>query len=442
MDKYLSHIVASLSAHKELKFVVTEKRWQTDFLRFYQSQTNYNISKENVAMDMAIYKGKKSYSFQIDNPDLQKIDLGLVDALDIIDKLPEDPDFVDIEDDLTVVPYRSKPNNILELPLAKKTEILSEIADAVKDKKFSIYGTFICNVEKMELVNSNGLQKAWEQSPIYLEVKAVHDESQITVLHTFGGEDFGRFDKDAFISELLTKIAYASNPVVDMEPGQYEVILAPRCIAEYIQYLAYGMSARSYDQKSSFFQDKLNQQVFPSFITITDDPTDSDLITSDYNGEGHAYHPLTLIDKGVFKAFTCDNYYHHKTGLPKNGNTCSCLKLAPGDKSLADMLSGIKRGLYISSLHYMNFINAKETSLTGLTRDGTFLIEDGKITSVVNNLRFTERIDRIINNIQALENKCDTIPFSENYSFFGIDAAKAPHVLVKDFNITSSTNTI
>lgn len=442
MDQYLSHITTSLSAHKDIKYEVREKKWQTDFLRFFQSQINYNISKDALSLEMTLYKGKRSYSFDIDDPDLAKIDLALLEALAIIDKLPEDPDFVDLENDQTEVPYRNKPNNIELLPLEKKTAFLQELATALSVHDFQIYGTFICNREQYKLINSNGLCKSWEQSPIYLEVKAVHNQSQITVLETFGGEDFGRLDKDVFLSRLLTKIGYASNPVIDVEPGKYDVILAPRCIAEFIQYLSYGMSARAFDQKSSFFEGKLEQQVFPSYITISDDPTDSDLITSDYNNEGHHYSPLTLVDKGVFKAFTCNNYYHHKTGLPKNGNTASCLKLAPGDQILGHLLSKVKRGLYISSLHYMNFINPKETSLTGLTRDGTFLVEDGKITKVVNNLRFTERIDRILSNVLALENRCDTIPFSDNYERFSIEAAKAPHVLVKDFNITSSTHTI
>jgi predicted Zn-dependent protease len=90
----------------------------------------------------------------------------------------------------------------------------------------------------------------------------------------------------------------------------------------------------------------------------------------------------------------------------------------------------------------MNFINEKETSVTGLTRDGTFLIENGKITKVVNNLRFTEFISRIFQHITMLEDKSYTIPFSDNYEMFDISSAKAPHVLVKGFNITSSTKTI
>jgi predicted Zn-dependent protease len=138
----------------------------------------------------------------------------------------------------------------------------------------------------------------------------------------------------------------------------------------------------------------------------------------------------------------CNNYFSYKTGLPKNGNTGACLVLKSGTETLEDMIASIDNGLYISSLHYMNFINEKETSVTGLTRDGTFLIENGKITKVVSNLRFTEIIARIFEHIAALENKSQTIPFSDNYEVFEISSVKAPHVLVKGFNITSSTKTI
>jgi predicted Zn-dependent protease len=202
------------------------------------------------------------------------------------------------------------------------------------------------------------------------------------------------------------------------------------------------MSARALDQHSSWFEGKLNEQVFPAHISIVDDPADPRMIRADYGSDGHIYRRLPLVEKGVFRAFLCNNYYAHKTGLPKNGNTASCLKIEPGDKTLEEMIGGIKRGLYISSLHYMNFINPRETSLTGLTRDGTFLIENGRITKVVNNLRFTERIERILNNVVGLEDHCATIPFSGNYESFDIETVKAPHAHVRDFNVTSSTKTI
>jgi len=94
--------------------------------------------------------------------------------------------------------------------------------------------------------------------------------------------------------------------------------------------------------------------------------------------------------------------------------------------------------MVLTQLHILQ----KETSLTGLTRDGTFLIEDGKITKVVNNLRFTEKISDIIEGISEIENQAYTIPYSSNYGEFGIYSARMPHVKVKGFKISSSTRTV
>ncbi len=442
MNEQLKYLNSALQKHPELKYELTLRVWQTDFLRFYQSQTNYNISKHSISLQATLYKGKKSCSFNIDHPDTPKIDEALKTALDMIDAMPADPDFVDVEDDLTLAKPRQIVNNIEAISLDEKTRILGDLAQRAANYDFELYGTFICNHQSVHLLNSNGLDKVSTQSPIYLEVKAVHNDSQVTVLETFGGDDFKYFDEAAFGKSLLTKVALAQNPVVDVDPGEYEVILAPRCVAEFAQYLSYGMNARSVDSHNSFFEGKLNEQLFPANFNITDDPTDPQMIRMDYSDQGHIYRPLKLIENGHFRAFMCGQYYHHKLGLPKNGNTGKCLKIDPGTAKLEDMIKSVKKGLYISSLHYMNFINARATSLTGLTRDGTFLIEDGKITKVVNNLRFTERISRIFENIIDFEDTAYTIPFSGNYGEFSVSSAKAPHARVQGFNITSSTRTI
>ena len=438
----LEYLKSLLDIHPELQYEIIEQYWTTDFLRFYHSQTNYNISKETTTLSATIYKGKKSFNFMLDNATSEKIDNAVHNALTIIDKLPEDPYFVDLENDKTLAKPREVKNNIEAIPLKLKTEILSRIAEAVAPHNFDIFGSFVCNYQKYRLINSNGLDKTSENSPYYLEVKAVHNKSQVTVIETFGGEDFQYFQEQNFIEHLLQKIGYCFNDIVDIEPGTYDVILAPRCLGEFAQYLAYGMHARSLDQHSSFFEGKLNQKVFPEWVSICDDPDDPEIIHKDYGSNGHIYRYLSLVDNGIFRNFMCDNYYSHKTGLPKNGNTGSCLKIEAGDKTLDEMIGSVKHGLFISSLHYMNFINPKETSITGLTRDGTFLIENGKITKVVNNLRFTEKVARIFEHIQALENRSHPVPFSGNYEIFDIETVKSPHALVRDFNISSSTKTI
>ena len=439
---FREELVMICEEHPELKLEFKYYLWETDFLRFFQSQTNYNISKSSVSLSTTVHKGKKSYSFRLVNPTKMVLVEKIDEAKTIIDKLPDDPDFIDIEDDLTISSEKEKTNNIERISLDKKIDFLDKVAKAVEPNDFKIYGTFICNYRTLYIVNSNGVNKREISSPIFLEVKAVSNKNEVTVLEAYGGENYGSFDEERFIQNLKAKVEAGCGEIVDVEPGEYEVVLAPRCIGEYFMYLESSLSAASLDHKQSFFEGKIDKKIFPENITLIDDPHHPDLINFDYNSDGHLYQKTPIIENGIFKNFMVGNYYGRKLKMKKNGAKGEAIVMETGDKSREELVSSIKKGLYISSLHYMNFINRKETSLTGLTRDGTFLIENGKIIKVVNNLRFTEKISDIINGITDIENQSYTIPYSDNYGEFGIYSAKMPHVKVKGFKISSSTKTI
>ncbi len=431
------------SAQNDVKFVFHYKEWETDFLRFFRSEINYNITKQAKTLNASVYKGKKHYSFNITNPSEKQLQNNIDRALGIIDRLPEDPDFVDIEDNLEKGIEQKKLNNIERVSLTKKIEILEKIAQSVIPYGFKIYGTFICNYQTDYIVNSNGVNKKMHNSPIMLDLKAVSEKNEVTVIESFGSEDISTFDLYNFIEQLERKLQTASKEIIDVEPDSYEVILSPRCLAEFFGYLVWGgLTAAGYDRKTSWFQDKLDKKVFPDTVSLSDNPDYPGIINFAYNSEGHIYRKLTLIERGVFKNFLVDNYYAHKTGLKKNGSEANCLVMEPGDSRLIDLIGGVKRGLYISNLHYMNFINMKETSATGLTRDGTFLIENGELKKVVNNLRYTVKITDVIKNITDIEDKLYLIPSSDNYGEFGIYSSAMPHVKVSGFKISSSTKTI
>lgn len=440
--EFQKELVKICEKYPQLKLNFHYKIWETDFLRFYQSQINYNISKTSISLSTTVYKGKRSYSFSLKDPTIEVLQNKIDVVLKLIDQLPEDPDFIDLEDDLKRSTEEKKTNNIEKVSLEKKIEILKTFSNAVEPYEFKIYGTFICNYRTLFIINSNGLNKREISSPIYLECKAVNQQNEVTVLEVYGGERFEHFSSKQFTSNLVKKVKAATEKVVDVEPGEYEVILAPRCIGEYFMYLESSIHAQSLDSKQSFFEGKVDEKVFPENVTLIDDPKHPELINFDYNNDGHIYNKLLLIEKGVFKNFLVDNYYGRKLKMKKTGANGGALVMSTGDKDLNEMISSVKKGLYISSLHYMNFINRKETSITGLTRDGTFLIEDGKITKVVNNLRFTENISDIIKGIIEIENKSYTIPYSNNYGEFSIYSARMPHVKVNGFKISSSTRTV
>lgn len=432
-----------ISDYPQLKIQMYLISWETDFLRFYKSQTNYNITKNSLSAYVSIYKDKKNYSFSISNPTKEKVKNCIEEALVYIDKLPPDPYFVDLESDIRKGKEEEKENNIEILSLNKKIEILQRFTDAVKPYNFDIYGTFICNTDTTWILNSNGLDKCSRVSPYYFEVKAVSNDNEVTVLESFGSENSKNLNIEDMINSLVSKVKAAKNEVVDVEAGNYEVILAPRCIGEMLSMYAWSnLFISSTDRKNTELEGKIGEKVFPEIFSLYDNPKHPDTVNFDYSSDGHLYENLPIFDKGVFKNFLVNNYYAHKLNAEENGNEANCLVMETGDTQLEDMIKGIKNGLYISSFHYMNFINSRETSLTGLTRDGTFLIEDGKITKVVNNLRFTEKIVNVINNIIDIENKASTFPMSDNYGNFSIYAYSMPHIRVKDFKISSSTKTV
>ncbi|MCL1827005.1 MAG: TldD/PmbA family protein [Candidatus Cloacimonetes bacterium] len=419
------------------------RKWETDFLRFFHSQTNYNISKEVIELFATVYSGQKNYSFYINAPTEELVRERMNDTVKIIDKLPGDPHFKDIEKDIRKGAEKPKERNIDKMPLSQKVEILSKFAKALQPLNFEVYGTFICNHVTSYIVNSNGVDKMSEANPCYFEVKAVSNENQVTVLECFGGEDIQKIAANKMIDSLVEKAKLAKNDIVDVEAGEYEVILAPRCIGDLLSMYAWSsLQGYAIDREDTDLIGKEGTAVYSSYFTLTDSPSHPDVVNSEYSSEGYLLQDLPIFEEGVFKNFLVDNYYANKLDMKENGNSGACLVMKTGDSCLPDMIKSIKKGLYISSLHYVNFINPKETSLTGLTRDGTFLIENGQITKVVNNLRFTEKISSVLNHLTAIENKAFTFPQSENYHTFSISACSMPHVKVDGFKISSSTKTV
>ncbi len=417
--------------------------WETDFLRFYRSQANYNISKRTVVLNGTVEREKRKFSFQIADPDGAKAEAMVEQAVALLNDLPPDPDFTSFEDDPTQYDYHGFVKAADSAPLSRKLDILEQAAAAAGPLGFDIYGTFITVNSDGFLLQSNGLDKRIFVSPLMLDMKAVKRDGGVSVINSFGGTSLDRFDPAAFMAELARKMKWATLPVTDVDPGDYTVILAPHAVYSFLTALFSGAYGPALDNGTSFFEGKEGKPVFPESVTVASRPDHSRLIPFPYNGDGHIARPLSFIDKGIFRDFVMNHYYAHKLNRPKNGSVgVSALVMEPGNGSLEQMIGGVERGLYIGNLHYMNFINRKETSVTGLTRDGTFLIEKGKIVKVVNNLRYTVKISSVFEGIAAVENGQQVVPNSDNYFEFDISAGLVPHILTKGFKISSSTRTI
>ncbi len=426
----------------DLKLSMDFANWNSDFFRFYHSQSNYNITKHTELIYITMVKDKRKFTFSLQNPTEQSIIQAIKNNISILKHIPQDTEFVDFDDDKAEFKQEKMKNNIEELGLDKKIEILSIISKKAAEYNFDIYGSFICNYIDWIKVNSNGVAKTFKVSPILLDIKAVSNKNYVTIIEKYGSVDFDDFDIDKFLETFEEKIRNATEDIIDVEPGIYTAILSPYAINEFVQYFLYNAYGQAVYSKQSFLMGKQDKKIFPELISIYDDPYNKKMITYPYNSEGRLLKKLPIIEKGIFKNFMISKYYSEILKMPITGNEGENIVFDTGNTSLAKMIASVKNGLYISNIHYMNFINFKETFVTGLTRDGTFLIKDGKLSKVVNNLRFTLKISDLLENITMVENHNYPVPTSTNYGYFEIYSSLMPHIKTEKFHISSSTKTI
>jgi len=207
----------------------------------------------------------------------------------------------------------------------------------------------------------------------------------------------------AATAEVACDKCIAGRGAAAVSPGKYAVILEPAAVAELISTLGYlGLGALSLLEGRSFLCDRLGEKVVSERITIWDDATDSRGLAMPFDWEGQPRQKVMLIEKGIARGVVYDSRTANLTGRQTTGhalpapNTAGPLPvhlfLAPGESTLQEMIASTERGILVTRFHYVNVVHEKQTVITGMTRDGTFLVKDGTLDKPLSNLRFTQSI--------------------------------------------------
>jgi predicted Zn-dependent protease len=201
---------------------------------------------------------------------------------------------------------------------------------------------------------------------------------------------------------------------VTLPLGAYEVILEPEAVAELVNWLGYtAFGAKSVEERTSFMAGRMDEQVMDRQITITDDATTASTLRMPFDFEGTPKRRLVLIDRGRAAGIVYDTIYGARFGQPSTGHGMPAdetegpfplhLAMAAGTRSLAQMIASCTRGLLIPRFHYVNgLLNPREALMTGLTREGAYLIEHGRATRPVTTLRFTQSMLEALSHVRAV----------------------------------------
>ncbi len=231
----------------------------------------------------------------------------------------------------------------------------------------------------------------------------------------------------------IEKATSGENPE-EVSPGRYTVILEPPAVAGLLSWLLWMLDAKSYVKGTSPFSGKLNKTIVDHRLTLRNRPGHPDLLGEGFSKEGLPVNEMAWIESGVLKQLDYDRFtarQHGVVSIPTLESPC-----LEGDTSacagVSELLRQTTRGILVTNFWYIRPVNPTDLTLTGMTRDGTFLIEKGRITKAIRNFRFHDSPLRVFNQIEAF-----TAPQEATSSEIG--KLLVPAMKIRDFNFSSVT---
>lgn len=250
-------------------------------------------------------------------------------------------------------------------------------------------------------------------------------------------------------AEATTKATLAADQLEDLEPGAYDVILEPPALAEVFDWLnMIAFTGQSFEDGSSFFVGNIGKRILGENVTLVDDSLDPAFLPFPFDIEGMPKRRVALIEQGVVKTPLLDKAWADRLGLqptasawhlgsPEHGAAFH-LAMAGGDSTREEMIASTKLGIWVTRFNYVNGLLEPKTALmTGTTRDGTFLIRDGKVAARLPNLRWTQSMIDAFSNVEALSRERRIV--GTWYNMFG--GTLAPVVKIRGWNITGKQET-
>jgi|TARA_B110000914_G_scaffold223204_1_gene238203 predicted Zn-dependent protease len=407
--------------------------------RFANSQIHQNVDEESADMYLTMHKDGKTLSRSYNLTAVKNSKEFIEEALESLKESPEDNTWAGLTN------KTESHDGYQEIQEVNPDERANLVKDFVNEgKEMNAAGYCSTYLNNLFIWNTNGLNSSDTSESAFIDGIFRTDTSA-------GSSHRGAVDiKDLNASRTgkeAAKLALDSQNPTDIDPGKYEVILGHEAVSTILIFLSvYGFNAKSkIDGMSPLL---IGENQFDEKITLIDTPEDEDSIGFKIDATGAKKHNLEVIKNGIPKTYfhtrrtskelDMENTQHELLGWGHNfGGIATNLNLNTGHTSHDDMISGVKRGIYINEFWYCRVLDPITQVVTGLNRNGSFLIEDGKITKPIGRLRFTQSFITSLGqgNVISVGN---TSRYAD--SEFGEGMLKVPELHLKEFNFTGGVS--
>lgn len=322
---------------------------------------------------------------------------------------------------------------------AQRTTLVGNSLQIAKDNKLTAAGFLESSAGFGATMNSKGLFTYNKSTDINFSVTLRTADGQGSGYATKDYNDVAKMDAVTF-TKIAAQKAAGSTGAKAIEPGKYTVILEPAAGIVLLEQLYGSLDARSADEGRSFLskpggKTRLGEKLVDERVNIYSDPSNAELPTANFSGDGQPLEKMSWIEKGVVKNFNYSRYWAQKKGVKPipypNG-----FIMEGGTQSLEDLIKGTEKGILVTRLWYIRPVDPQTLLYTGLTRDGTFYIENGKIKFPIKNLRFNESPVIMLNNLDALGRAERTVSGESSQS------ALIPPMRIRDFTFSSLSDAV
>jgi predicted Zn-dependent protease len=405
--------------------------------RFSENQISQNISRNRFNLTIASYFGKRSASASTTELEPEAIEAAIRRSEELARIAPEDPEWVPLLEPQTYdrrVPAFDEATATL-LPLARG-EIVQRVC--ALSAKAGVEGSGTLSTESFvrAIGNSRGVRASDRGTEAdYSFTARIEDGSGWSQRSAFAVD---RLPIESLTEQLIER-ALASRRPRAVSPGSYSVVFDGAAFADLLSWVIWNLDARAADEGRSFMSctddagkpagNRVGEQIFSPLVQVQRNPAHPLLQLGTCFGDGLSNHHLEVIKDGVPQTLSYSRYWARERGKEPTG-VMFPIVMSGSNQSVADLIAQTERGILVNRAWYVRYVNPRTLEVTGMTRDGTFWIENGQIAYPIKNLRFNQSLPEMLREVDALS----------TVQRFG--SSVVPGVRVKAFNFSSVTDSV
>jgi len=393
--------------------------------RYAQNMITQNMSGVKYGVRLNVAYGAKTGTSRINSLDETELKRMIETAQNIAKLNKADPEFVPSSSKAKIPKTANMSENTVKFSMEGMVDIIKKTVDNAEKKKAFVSGIVTKTVSESYLKTKNGFEgsdssTSFENSMTLADNKTKEAKVERSV------KDVKDYSIKKELDQLNSRFDALTEPK-KIEAGQYNVILRPQAVINFFSFLLYFMDRKNADYGVTAFHDSIGKNMFGKNFSLISNLDEKDLTASAFSGDGIAARNVDWIKDGVVKELFTNRSYAAK--IKAQPNFIPNVIIRGGKSTEEEMMKKVKNGLIINNFWYIRTVSLRKNEVTGLTRDGIYYFENGKIKHSVNNLRFNEVLHNAAKNILLL-GKEDNIAAG----------TKVPTMLIKDFTFADTTS--